>query len=549
MPSQDAELSTLDGLNPPTHGPEAGFGISHVPALTIVWHPTLGRVGDRALLPLRYGGTDVLLSRLEPDFSSPGSSKREPLGDAHVSRTPIRLLRLENECIRIDTQGSPARVVVNGNPLEGCRDLSASDLKAGIVLELANRIVLLLHLDELRQESDDDLGLVGASLGIERVRREIRQLASLDVPVLVRGETGTGKELVARALHYTGARRGRPFVAVNMGAIPPALAASELFGSDRGAFTGAVRSHLGYFGAVKNGTLFLDEVGEMPLDVQAHLLRTLDVGEVQTLGASRIGETEARIVAATDADLEVKVQTGAFRGPLLHRLASYELVIPPLRQRRDDIGRLLVHFLHAELERFGRADQLTASKMGLPTAFIAALVRHDWPGNVRQLRNVVRQLVLGSPDTGPLDPGPALAALMSTTPAPASGGGPSPGGSVWNTAAEAAGPVSKEPISPRRNRKPSDVTEEELLDAMRACNFDLKATAERLGIPRTSIYGLVAQHKVRRASDLDREEIMRSSLECEGTVEQMAKHLGVSKVALQRRMRELKIGGSPDRQT
>ncbi|MDI3286193.1 sigma 54-interacting transcriptional regulator [Polyangium sp. 15x6] len=537
MSSQDAELSTLDGLNPPTHadGPEAGFGSSHIPALTIVWHPTLERVGDRALLPLRHGGAGVPLSRLEPEFSRPGSSKREPLGDAHVSRTPIRLHRLENDCIRIERQDSPTRVVANGTPLEGYRDFLESDLKAGIVLELASRIVLLLHLDELRQESGDNLGLVGASLGIERVRREIRQLTSLDVPVLVRGETGTGKELVARALHHMGVRRSRPFVAVNMGAIPPALAASELFGADRGAFTGA-RAHSGYFGAAEDGTLFLDEVGEMPLDVQASLLRALDVGEVQTLGASRMRELRARIVAATDADLEVKVQTGAFRGPLLHRLASYELVIPPLRQRRDDIGPLFVHFLRTELDRFGKADRITLNQVGLPASFMAALVRHDWPGNVRQLRNVVRQLVLGSHDTGPLDPGPALAALLSMNTPPAGGGFGSAGG------AEAGASPTKEPITPRRSRKPSDVTEEELHEALRACNFDMKATAERLRIPRSSIYNLVDQHKVRRASDLGREEILRCLRECDGNVELMARHLGVSKVALQRRMRELKIG-------
>ncbi|TKD05192.1 sigma 54-interacting transcriptional regulator [Polyangium fumosum] len=537
MSSQDAELSTLDGLSPPTHAddPEAGFASAHVPTLTIVWHPTLERVGDRALLPLRPNGSSVLVSRLEPDFSRPGSSKREPLADPHVSRTPIRLLWLENECIRIEKQGSPTRVVVNGAPLESSRDFSANELQAGIVLELANRVVLLLHLDEARQESEDTLGLVGASLAIERVRREIRQLASLDVPVLVRGETGTGKELVARALHDTGTRRNRPFVPVNMGAIPPTLAASALFGADKGAFTGAVRSH-GYFGSAANGTLFLDEVGEMPLDVQANLLRALDDGgEVQTLGASHMREMQARIVAATDADLEAKVQAGAFRAPLLHRLASYELVIPPLRQRRDDIGRLFVHFLYAELDRFGKADRIAANKVWLPASFLAALVRHEWPGNIRQLRNVVRQLVLGSHDAGPLDPGPALAALLATPPPPAVGN-TSPGG-------EPGPPPTKAPISPRRtSRKPSDVTKDELLEALRTCDFDMKAAAERLRIPRSSIYNLVEQHKVRRASDLTREEILRCLRECDGNVELTARNLGVSKVALQRRMRELKIG-------
>jgi two-component system, NtrC family, nitrogen regulation response regulator GlnG len=528
--SQDSDLSTLDGLNLSAYAPEEAFGISVAPALTVIWHPTLERVGDRALLPLRLGGAGVLVSRLEPDFSTPGSSKREPLGDPHMSRKPICLRELENGCIRVETQGSPMRVVANGIPVEGHRDFPLKDLQAGIVLELANRVVLLLHLDELRHESGDGFGLVGASHGIERVRREIRKLASLDVPVLVRGETGTGKELVARALHDAGVRKPRPFVAVNMGAIPPALAAAELFGSDKGAFTGAVR-HGGFFGAAEDGTLFLDEVGETPPDVQASLLRALDVGEVQPLGAGRMRETRARIVAATDADLEVKVQTGTFRGPLLHRLASYELVIPPLRQRRDDIGQLFLHFLRAELDRFGEPDRL-GDKAWLPASFIAALVRHDWPGNVRQLRNIVRQIVLGSHDAGPLDPGPALAMLLGTT--PFAGGGGSSGG-------DGATSVTKEPISPRF-RKPGDVGEEEMLEALRACNFDLKATAERLGISRTSLYARVEQSPhVRRANDLERDEILAVLRECDGNVELTARRLGVSKAALQRRMRELKI--------
>ncbi|WP_338046686.1 sigma 54-interacting transcriptional regulator [Polyangium spumosum] len=535
MSSQDAELSTIDGLQPPsTYAPYGAFGAARVPALTIAWHPTLERVGDRALLSMSPGGSPIPLSRLEPDFSPPGSATGEPLGDPHVSRKPIHLLKLENDYIRIDTQGSSTRVVANGTPLEGSRDFSPLDLEAGIVLELANRVVLLLHLDELRQETGEDLGLVGASHGIERVRREIRRLASLDVPVLIRGETGTGKELVAQALHNAGVRRNRPFVAVNMGAIPAALAAAELFGSDRGAFTGAVRSHAGYFGAAEDGTLFLDEVGEIPLDVQASLLRALDVGEVQPLGAARVRETNARIVAATDADLEVKVQSGMFRGPLLHRLASYELVLPPLRQRRDDIGRLFLHFLRVELERFGKTDRIGdhGGKV-LPTSFIAALVRHDWPGNVRQLRNVVRQIVLGSHDAGPLDPGPALASLMSSSPTP-------PGGGAGGQGESSASAAKEPPISLRR--KPSEVSEEELLEALRVCDFDVKATAERLGISRTSLYALVEDNpKVRRASDLDREEILRVLRECDGNVELTARRLEVSKVALQRRISELKI--------
>src|SRR5262249_34932398 len=156
---------------------------------------------------------------------------------------------------------------------------------------------------------------------------------------------GTGKELVARAIHESGRRRGAVCLSVNMGAIPPSLATSELFGAVRGAYTGAVRDHLGYFQRAHGGTLFLDEIGETPPEVQVMLLRVLEPGEVQRVGSPQTQKVDVRLIAATDADLERALHEGRFRAPLLHRLSGYEIYIPPLRERRDDFGRLLFHFL------------------------------------------------------------------------------------------------------------------------------------------------------------------------------------------------------------
>lgn len=536
--TRDADLSTLDvpAAIKSSRGGEGDSDAELLPALTILYHPRLERIGDRALLPRLASGAAVHLSRLEPVFEPPRAGLGEPLGDGHLSRKPIRLLKLGDGRIRVEARDTPTRVVARGELLEGSRDYAPDELRAGVVIELMARVVLLLHLGEPGPSGGDDLGLVGESHAIERVRRQIRRLAELDVPVLIRGETGSGKELVAQALHGAGSRRVRPFVAVNMGAIPPSLAGAELFGAERGAFTGSVRGHAGYFGAAEEGTLFLDEIGETPLDVQAALLRALDSGEIQPLGAARGRRVRVRVVAATDADLEAKVRAGAFRAPLLHRLASYELHVPPLRERRDDVGRLFSHFLRAELGLLGQARRLEGADAGgkpwLPPSLVAALARHDWPGNVRQLRNVVRQIVVGSPESGSLSLDQALARLSSA------GGAPAPRG---------AASADREPDPPAARaqagrRKPTEVTEDELIEALRACRWDFKSTADRLRIARTSLYALVdACSKVRRASDLDPGDIERCYRECGGDVEQMASRLQVSKHALQRRIRELRL--------
>ncbi|WP_437766329.1 nitric oxide reductase transcriptional regulator NorR [Sorangium sp. So ce281] len=224
--------------------------------------------------------------------------------------------------------------------------------------------------------------------GMQRIEREIAVLAPLSVPVLVTGETGVGKELVARALHERSPRASRALVIVNCAALPAQLVESELFGHRRGAFTGATAARAGRFEAAHGGTIFLDEIGELPLSAQAQLLRALQEGEIQPVGEDRARRVDARVVAATNRDLRREVAEGRFRADLFHRLWVYPICVPPLRERREDIPALCERFA-AEL-----AAELGAGRVGFTEAALGALAQGAWPGNVRELKNAVERAVL-----------------------------------------------------------------------------------------------------------------------------------------------------------
>jgi two-component system nitrogen regulation response regulator GlnG len=521
-----ADVSTAAGSGHDVEAP----GL--VPALTIVSHPQAHRTGERFLLDAMASGREVSLSRNAPDFTRPGRDLGIPLDDPFVSRRPVRFAAGPAGGVRllIAPGGTP---IVAGAPVKDGTELSAEDLAAGIPLELAERVVVLLHLfDRDPGDAGHALGMVGDSAGIRRLRTAIERVVDLPVPVLIRGETGTGKELVARAIHDRSPRGGGPFVSVNLGAIPRELAAAELFGATKGAYTGATRDREGLFRAAHGGTLFLDEVGEAPPEVQVMLLRVLETGELYPVGADQPVATQVRLIAATDANLEQQIRDGGFKAPLLHRLAGYEVRIPPLRDRREDIGPLFYHFAREELEAIGEAHRLAPedpyARPWLPASIAARLVRHAWPGNIRQLRNVTRQLVISSRGHAQLRLDPLLAAELAAP--------------VHGTPVEAPVQVPPEPAGPPR-RKPSEVTEHELLEALRACAWDLKAAADRLRIPRPSIYPLIDRSpNIRRTSDLSAEEIAACFRACSGDLDAMVARLQVSKRALSRRLKELGLG-------
>lgn len=231
----------------------------------------------------------------------------------------------------------------------------------------------------------EELPLIGRSPAMQEIYRALARLTQTDLTVMIQGESGTGKELVARVLHDYGKRRQGPFVAINMAAIPRELIESELFGHEKGAFTGAQTRTQGRFEQAEGGTLFLDEIGDMPLEAQTRLLRVLQQGEYTTVGGRTPIKTNVRIIAATHRDLRAQIQQGLFREDLFYRLNVVPLRLPPLRERADDIGDLVRHFLR-QVAREGLGQK------SIETAAIERLKAHPWPGNVRELENFVRRI-------------------------------------------------------------------------------------------------------------------------------------------------------------
>jgi transcriptional regulator with GAF, ATPase, and Fis domain len=221
-----------------------------------------------------------------------------------------------------------------------------------------------------------------------RVLRQAEQVAPLDTTVLVLGETGTGKELLAHAIHRLSRRSQRSLVKVNCAALPGPLIESELFGYEKGAFTGADSRRIGRFEIAHEGTIFLDEVGELPLDLQAKLLRALEEGEFERVGGSRTLKVDVRLIAATNRNLEQAVHNGTFRSDLYYRLNIFPITLPPLRERKEDVTVLVRHFLKQLSQKFGKEIE------GIPQDSMAKLRNYPWPGNVRELKNVIERAVI-----------------------------------------------------------------------------------------------------------------------------------------------------------
>lgn len=256
---------------------------------------------------------------------------------------------------------------------------------------------LEMERDYLREESGQAKpidGIVGESEALQRVLRQVDLVAPTDANVLLQGESGTGKELIARAIHQRSPRDGRSLVKVNCASIPKELFESEFFGHVRGAFTGAVNDRVGRFQLADRGTLFLDEVGEIPLELQTKLLRVLQEGEFERVGEGTTRHVSVRVLAATNRDLRAEVDAGRFRLDLFYRLSVFPIQVPPLRERREDVAALASQFLRAASRRLGRAVPK------VPQREIAKLVACDWPGNVRELQHVVERAVILAPTGG-----------------------------------------------------------------------------------------------------------------------------------------------------
>ncbi len=321
---------------------------------------------------------------------------------------------------------------------------------------------LVLENRALRAQLAGAGSIIGRSPAIERMRQTIAAIADTDADVLVLGETGCGKELVARALHDQGGRRGQPFVALNCGALPETLVESELFGHEAGAFTGAVKRRVGRIEYADRGTLFLDEIESMPPALQVKMLRVLQERQVEPLGANRSVAVNVRVVAATKVDLQAAAAEGRFREDLYYRLNVVLLRIPPLRQRPEDIPLLFQHFVMEAVRRYRREPP------PFTPALAARLAGHPWPGNVRELRAVAERLVLGLDDgLGEQEP--------------------------------AGGDAPRLTLPEQVDRFEKSVIEAELA----ARRGNVKATLEALGLPRKTFYDKLRRYGLSRGDFLE----------------------------------------------
>lgn len=486
-------------------------------ALTILWHPDPARIGEQFV-----GDPGTLeVNRYAPLFYRPGQAGL-PLGHGTISRDPVRIVREDEgagEGVIVHLPATRMPVELNGRAANGHVRFDAADVARGQVLTLGRAVVLCLHWMDCLPKHNPVPGLVGVGAAAIALRDQIRMVAPTDIPVLLLGETGTGKEIAARAIHALGQRAQTRLVAVNMAALNESLAAAELFGAARGAYTGA-QERKGLFAEADGGTLFLDEIGNAPGSVQPMLLRVLEGGDYRPLGASQDRKTTARLIAATDQDLD----TATFNQALLRRLEGFAIQLPPLRARREDIGVLIVHLLQAH-----------GAQPVLPLELVVGIACYDWPGNIRQLGHTLRRAALLVQHGG----APQLEQLVRLTPAPAGSAArlvpavePAP-----SSAAPAAAP---EP--PRR--KPSDISDAEVLQSMAGNDWNIQAAARTLGISRPTMYKLLDAHReIRWAERIPAEEIEKALAACGGDVARCAEVLKTPTESLRREVRRLAVDG------
>ncbi|MFO0729093.1 MAG: sigma-54 dependent transcriptional regulator [Myxococcota bacterium] len=492
-----------DGLGAETREPNRAPASADrlVLVLRVLFHPDRARIGEQATVAPT---ASFELSRLEPAFAPSGGGPPRPLADAFLSRSPVRF-GSDNFSLHLEQPSRPTALAIDGQQIEREARLERPALERGVVLELAERVILWLQLLPESRPDPEDFGLIGSSSAMRQVRHQIRTYAPLAIPALIRGATGTGKELVARALHQAGPRARGPFVAINVATLSAGVAASELFGHKKGAFTGAEADRLGLFQEANGGTLFLDEIGEASLELQAQLLRALETSSIQPVGAGREVPVDVRVIAATDADLS----TERFRAALLHRLQGCDLRLPALSERREDVGPLLAFLLDQEARQLGLSLPARTEEEGwIPFDIARRLIAQAWPGNVRQLRNVARQMavLLAQGDS-------ELRGLQLA---------PEKSGSL---------PAAKP------SARPAEITDEALLAALEQAEWRLERAATALGISRTSLYRRIETHpSLKKSKDLGRPEIEAALTEAGGDLDRAARALRVSKAGLRLRM-------------
>jgi DNA-binding NtrC family response regulator len=494
--------------------------------IELLFHSDLGRIGERH----RAGWADdagprapIVVGREGPFFQGE-TGPAQPLLDPCLSRHQALVSWLpDRQRFHVDgvrDARRPLRLLDAGG-----HDLGPPprEVEPGALLAIGDRVLLRLAIRaEQGEAGGDDLGMIGHSETMQALRQRICTLADFQDTALICGETGTGKELVAQAIHRASQRRGGPFVALNCGALPESLIESELFGYVKGAFSGATHGKPGVFAAAQGGTLFLDEIGELPLPVQAKLLRVLEVRRVRPVGGQNEEPIDVRVVAATHRDLEVEAAQGRFRPDLFGRLERPRLDVPPLRERREDIPLLLARFLRRRADDYARTvgkplaatplaalwSPPTAYAPPIPLDYLLRLLDHDWPRNVRELDKFSSEM--------------AAAVVQSRelpTPPGSPGASPRPG-----------------EVQPRLRSRPSRADLERSLEVS---GFNQTEAARALGVPYATLDRWLRESGILRPADLTRDDLLKAQQESGGDMEAAARQLRVSARGLRTRAREL----------
>ena len=408
----------------------------------------------RAVELLRTESFDVILS----DVVMPGRSGLELLEDLKKAgvKTPIVLISGQ----------ANIEMAVKATKL-GALDFLEKPLSTEKLLVTVENALRLSRLEDENRELRHRLGkheLVGSGPAMRKLRTQIDRVAASETRVCILGETGTGKELVARAIHEKSPRKEHPFITLNCAAVPAELIESELFGHEKGAFTGAAIRHLGKFEQADGGTLFLDEIGDMPVAMQAKLLRVLEEGEVERVGGDKPIKVNVRVVVATHRNLEDIVKQNAFRRDLFHRIYVFPLALPPLRERPEDFPGLVVHFARQVARQNAWKEKIFTEEA------IGELRKYGWPGNVRELRNIVERLILLASDENVAAADVRL--ILPTSDSPSGGPSASSDGNSAGTLAERTEAFEREVM----------------LTEIRRHNFHMTNVARALGLERSHLY-------------------------------------------------------------
>jgi len=408
----------------------------------------------RAIDLLRGDSFDLILS----DVVMPGKSGLELLEDLKKAgvKTPIVLISGQ----------ANIEMAVKATKL-GALDFLEKPLSTDKLLVTVENALRLSRLEDENRELRHRLGkheLVGSGPAMQKLIAQIERVAASETRVCILGETGTGKELVARAIHEKSPRHEHPFITLNCAAVPAELIESELFGHEKGAFTGAAAKHLGKFEQADGGTLFLDEIGDMPVAMQAKLLRVLEEGEVERVGGDKPIKVNVRVVVATHRHLEDLVKQNSFRGDLFHRIYVFPLTLPPLRERLEDFPGLVAHFARQVAAQNGWKEKTFSEEA------IGELRKYGWPGNVRELRNIVERLILLASDEGVAAADVRL--VLPTSGFASRGSAAFPSGNSTGTLAERTEAFERETM----------------LAEIRRHNFHMTNVARALGLERSHLY-------------------------------------------------------------